>query len=113
MAGAQGRRSVRAEFYCGALTRKKRRCRVYKLRGRKRCKFHAGLSTGPRTEAGKARVAEAQRKAWAKLKAEMGLPEGWMSTARFVSKGRRKREAHTAAAYLAEHGPRKPEDEKS
>jgi hypothetical protein len=100
MTGAVGRRSVRAEFYCGALTRKKRRCRVYKLRGRKRCKFHAGLSTGPRTDEGKARVAEAQRKAWASLRASLGLPPWWRSTANQVSKGKRE----SAADYIAKHG---------
>jgi hypothetical protein len=62
-------------------------------------------NSGPRTPQGKARVAEAQRKAWAALKASMGLPPGWMSTARFVSKGRREREAHTARAWLKANRP--------
>ena len=29
-----------------------------------RCRFHGGLSTGPKTEAGRARIAEAQRRRW-------------------------------------------------
>ena len=30
-----------------------------------RCRFHGGLSTGPKTEAGRARIAEAKRRRWA------------------------------------------------
>jgi hypothetical protein len=33
--------------------------------GKARCRFHGGLSTGPKTEAGRARIAEAQRRRWA------------------------------------------------
>ena len=33
-------------------------------RGKARCRFHGGLSTGPKTEAGRARIAEAQRRRW-------------------------------------------------
>src|ERR1700751_4681155 len=29
-----------------------------------RCRFHGGLSTGPKTEAGRAWIAEAQRRRW-------------------------------------------------
>jgi hypothetical protein len=32
--------------------------------GKARCRFHGGLSTGPKTEAGRARIAEAQRRLW-------------------------------------------------
>jgi hypothetical protein len=32
--------------------------------GKARCRLHGGLSTGPRTEAGRARIAEAQRRRW-------------------------------------------------
>ena len=32
--------------------------------GKARCRFHGGLSTGPKTEAGHARIAEAQRQRW-------------------------------------------------
>jgi hypothetical protein len=32
--------------------------------GKARCRFHGGLSTGPKTEAGRARIAEAQRRRW-------------------------------------------------
>ena len=32
--------------------------------GKRRCRFHGGLSTGPRTMEGRARIAEAQRRRW-------------------------------------------------
>ena len=32
--------------------------------GKARCRFHGGLSTGPKTEAGRARIAETQRRRW-------------------------------------------------
>jgi uncharacterized protein YjiS (DUF1127 family) len=32
--------------------------------GKARCRFHGGLSTGPKTQAGRARIAEAQRRRW-------------------------------------------------
>ncbi len=32
--------------------------------GKARCRFHGGLSTGPKTAAGRARIAEAQRRRW-------------------------------------------------
>ncbi|THD09779.1 hypothetical protein B1806_10185 [Metallibacterium scheffleri] len=39
---------------CNARTKSGRPCRALKLRGG-RCKWHGGLSTGPRTAEGKAR----------------------------------------------------------
>ncbi len=41
---------------CGARTRAGHPCRALKVPGRKRCRWHGGLSTGPRTAAGIARV---------------------------------------------------------
>jgi ABC transporter substrate binding protein len=38
----------------------------------RRCRFHGGLSTGPKTAEGKARIAEAQRRRWAAVR---GRPE--------------------------------------
>jgi hypothetical protein len=99
-------------IYCGAWARSRgRRCKQAPCGPSGRCRMHSGKGdSGPRTAEGKARVAEAQRKAWARLKADMGLPPGWKCTANRVSKGRREREPHTAAAYLAVHGPHKPEE---
>lgn len=49
---------------CGAKTRKGTPCRAKSEPGRKRCRFHGGLSTGPKTAEGRARIAEAQRERW-------------------------------------------------
>jgi len=51
---------------CNAKTRKGSPCLCQSEPGKQRCKFHGGLSTGPRTQAGRERIAEAQRKRWAK-----------------------------------------------
>jgi hypothetical protein len=49
---------------CGAKTRAGGRCLVRVEPGKRRCRFHGGLSTGPKTEAGRARIANAQRQRW-------------------------------------------------
>jgi DNA-binding XRE family transcriptional regulator len=54
---------------CGAQTRKGHPCRNMSEAGRRRCKFHGGLSTGPKTPEGKARIAEAQRARWQAFRA--------------------------------------------
>lgn len=51
---------------CGAKTRKGSPCQMKPQPGKRRCALHGGLSTGPATDAGKARIAEAQRARWAK-----------------------------------------------
>src|ERR1700730_14206054 len=48
----------------GAKTRAVGTCMVRVELGKARCRFHGGLSTGPKTEAGRARIAEAQRRRW-------------------------------------------------
>jgi transcriptional regulator with XRE-family HTH domain len=58
------RRVANMRVQCGAKTRKGHPCKLMSEAGRKRCKFHGGMSTGPRTTQGKARIAEAQRKRW-------------------------------------------------
>lgn len=50
---------------CGAMTRKGTPCRCKPLSGKRRCKFHGGASTGPRTPEGRERIANAQRQRWA------------------------------------------------
>lgn len=55
---------------CEARTRKGKPCRNMSEAGRRRCKFHGGMSTGPKTQAGKDRIAAAQRKRWAKWRAD-------------------------------------------
>ncbi len=49
---------------CGARTRRGTRCQCLPVTGRNRCKFHGGLSSGPKTAAGRERIAEAQRERW-------------------------------------------------
>ena len=53
------------------------RCQAKKLPGRSRCRYHAGLSTGPRTEEGKAKTALNLRKCYAKWG---GTWEGWRAS---------------------------------
>lgn len=53
---------------CGAKTRKGTPCRCKSEPGRRRCKFHGGMSTGPKTLEGRERIAQAQRRRWAALK---------------------------------------------
>ena len=47
---------------CGARTRSKSPCAKHPIKGKRRCRLHGGLSTGPKTAAGKARIAKAQLK---------------------------------------------------
>jgi hypothetical protein len=49
---------------CGAKTRAGGYCQVRAEPGKARCRFHGGKSTGPKTQAGRARIAEAQRLRW-------------------------------------------------
>src|SRR5689334_15221393 len=65
--GAPLRRRERPK--CGARNRQGEPCAVRGEPGKARCRFHGGLSTGPRTVEGRARVAEAQRQRWARHRA--------------------------------------------
>jgi hypothetical protein len=49
---------------CGAKTRAGGTCMMRVEFGKARCRLHGGRSTGPKTEAGRARIAEAQRRRW-------------------------------------------------
>src|SRR5260370_23062860 len=49
---------------CGAKTRAGGCCQVRAEPGKARCRFHGGKSTGPKTQAGRGRIAEAQRLRW-------------------------------------------------
>lgn len=51
---------------CGAQTRAGGVCTKKVIAGKIRCRFHGGKSTGPQTPEGKARIAQAQRKRWAR-----------------------------------------------
>ena len=68
---------------CGARTRRGTACQKPPLAGKTRCRLHGGLSTGPKTAEGKARIAaanwvhgrrskgftEARKQIWADLRA--------------------------------------------
>ena len=54
---------------CGAKTRAGGACKVRVEPGKRRCRFHGGKSTGPKTAEGRARIAEAQRQRWAAWRA--------------------------------------------
>ncbi|WP_370301409.1 HGGxSTG domain-containing protein [Pseudooceanicola sp.] len=68
-------RAARQRQICGATTRKGESCRMMSEPGNRRCKYHGGKSTGPRTPAGKAKVAEAQRRRWAAYRSRLRLDE--------------------------------------
>jgi hypothetical protein len=55
---------------CGACNRRGKPCAVRVEPGKRRCRFHGGLSTGPTTTDGKARIAEAQRRRWIAFRRE-------------------------------------------
>lgn len=59
------RRLMNYRVTCGAKTRKGTPCRAKSEPNRRRCRFHGGLSTGPRTAEGRERIVEAQRRRWA------------------------------------------------
>ena len=50
---------------CGARTRMGAPCKAKALPGKARCKFHGGMSTGPKTAEGRQKIADAQRRRWA------------------------------------------------
>jgi len=68
--------------FCLAKTRKGTACQKPPIKGKRRCRLHGGLSTGPKTAEGKARIAvahyrhgrrskkfvEARAKIWAELR---------------------------------------------
>jgi hypothetical protein len=59
---------------CGARNRQGKPCGVRVEPGKRRCRFHGGLSTGPKTTAGRAKIAEAQRRRWSAFRAARGKP---------------------------------------
>ena len=57
-------RRGKGRLLCGAKTRAGGGCQVRAEPGNARCRFHCGKSTGPKTQAGRGRIAEAQRLRW-------------------------------------------------
>lgn len=78
---------------CGARTRKGTPCKAQALKNG-RCFMHGGLSTGPRTEEGKAAQRKAARAAmqrlWARWKAE-GRPPLSVEGRKRISEGQKRR----------------------
>jgi hypothetical protein len=72
LAGDRSPLPQRQRPVCGAQNRQGKPCSVKVEPGKRRCRFHGGLSTGPKTTAGRARIAEAQRWRWAALREPPG-----------------------------------------
>jgi hypothetical protein len=64
---------LRGRPLCGAKTRAGGSCKVRAEPGKARCRFHGGKSTGPRTQAGRGRIAESQRRRWRDYRAAADL----------------------------------------
>ncbi|WP_224767587.1 helix-turn-helix domain-containing protein [Paracoccus yeei] len=60
---------------CKAMTRRGMECLLKSEPGKRRCRLHGGLSTGPKTDEGKARIAKAQRKRWVERRKAKETPE--------------------------------------
>ena len=59
---------------CGARTRAGGECAAPVVEGRNRCRLHGGLSTGPKSEAGREAVKAANRRRAAERKERRRLP---------------------------------------
>ena len=55
---------------CGAKNWQGSLCANKIVPGKRRCRFHGGLSTGPRTPEGRARIAAAQKRRWANYRSD-------------------------------------------
>lgn len=67
----QGSAAMRRKRKCLARTRRGTPCQCKALRTKRgawRCRLHGGLSTGPKTPEGRARIAEAMRRRWNALR---------------------------------------------
>ena len=63
-------RTVRQKRFCGARTRRGTPCQCKAIetkRGALRCRLHGGLSTGPKSIEGRARIAAGQHARWARV----------------------------------------------
>ncbi|MCJ1900966.1 helix-turn-helix transcriptional regulator [Paracoccus versutus] len=73
LAAFKAREAARAgkrRVICGAKTRKGTPCKAKSIPGKRRCKFHGGMSTGARTPEGRERCREAVIRRWAKARGE-------------------------------------------
>ena len=58
------RHQTNRRVICAARTRKGILCKALSEPGKQRCKFHGGLSTGPKTPEGRANISQFQKKRW-------------------------------------------------
>ena len=70
LAGDGSQLACARRLACGAWNRQGNPCGNRVVPGKRRCRFHGGLSTGPRTEEGRARIAAAQKRRWARSTGE-------------------------------------------
>lgn len=69
----EARKAATSRVICGATTRKNTKCKNKSEPGRRRCKFHGGMSTGARTPEGIERIRQAQLRRWARARAGLSI----------------------------------------
>jgi hypothetical protein len=57
-----GKQPKRLQPRCGARTRSGAPCKMRVVAGKTRCRLHGGMSTGPKTAEGRARIVESNRR---------------------------------------------------
>lgn len=57
-----GKQPKRLQMRCGAKTRTGTPCEIRVVAGKRRCRLHGGLSTGPKTSEGRARIAQSNQR---------------------------------------------------
>ena len=72
LAKSRAQRLSLARVRCNAKTRKGTPCKALSKPGKRRCKFHGGRSTGPKTRAGRDAISRAQKARWARWRAGNG-----------------------------------------
>jgi len=73
LAKSHAQRLALARVRCNAKTRKGTLCKALSESGKRRCKFHGGRSTGPKTRIGKEAISRTQKARWAKWRAGKGI----------------------------------------
>lgn len=85
-------RTMRHKKLCGAYARSTKKPCMCKALNNGRCRLHGGLSTGPKTPEGKARMSEATKHRMANGQAELAK-DGFQ---RWLTNGGRERLSHLA-----------------
>jgi len=73
LAKSHAQRLALARVWCNAKTHKGTLCKALSESGKRRCKFHGGRSTGPKTQAGRDAISRAQKSRWAEWRASKGV----------------------------------------